>query len=382
MEAWSVHHLYQSAQAILGNEKARSLQLYAQNLIHSNLPVIFTLKHLSIITKVDYSILRTTVQRKRETVNYKMFSIRKRSGGWRWIHAVSRRLFQVQQFLNSELLQHIAPHPASFAFHSQGGIRKCAAMHCGAVWLFQYDLQDFFYDINEMDVYRVFSSLGYRSLLAFELARICTTTRLPDHLSQLLVHNSNLDYLVENARRFPYFTDLRKVGVLPQGAPTSPALSNLVARELDVKLTEFANQQGFVYTRYADDITFSASYLPRGESVAAINRAVVGIIRKCGFKENSEKKRVARPGSKKIVLGLLVDTDKPRLSKETYKRIERLLYAAGKFGLTEVAVHEGFDSAFGFYNHLSGLVAFVKDVDKDRHEKFKIMLHEIDKLWV
>jgi RNA-directed DNA polymerase len=105
-------------------------------------------------------------------------------------------------------------------------------------------------------------------------------------------------------------------------------------------------------------------------SIGDIHRSVVGIIRKSGFRENAKKTRVAGPGSKKVVLGLLVDGLVPRLSKETYKRIDRHLHASHKYGLAAVAAHENFDSAIGFYNHLAGLVAFVKDVDSVRWREF------------
>lgn len=366
MEAWSVHHLFKQAEATLGAEKAHLLRQYAQKLARANLPVIFSLRHLSRITDVDYSVLRSTAERRRESANYHMFAIKKRSGGRRFIHAVSEHLFTTQQFINAEILQKLEPHPASFAFHPQGGIRKCAAMHCGARWIFQYDLQNFFYDVNEVDVFRIFQNIGYRPLLAFELARICTTTRLPEHLKGLLWPARG------NFRKTYAFYDVHTgaIGVLPQGAPTNPMLSNLAAIELDEKLTEYADQQGFVYTRYADDITLSSGNLPDATSVGKINRSVIGIIRRCKFRENEKKTRVAGPGSKKVVLGLLVDGEHPRISKETYKRIDRHLHAILKYGLTEVASHEKFDSSYGFYNHLAGLISFVKDVDKARWIEF------------
>ena len=98
MESWSVHHLYQQAEQTLGAEKAVLLRRYAQNLIHSNVPVIFSLRHLSKVTGVDYSYLRSTVERRRESANYRMFAVQKRSGGRRFIHSVSGELLKVQQF--------------------------------------------------------------------------------------------------------------------------------------------------------------------------------------------------------------------------------------------------------------------------------------------
>lgn len=376
MEAWSVHNLYQQAKRNLGTEATDSLWKYAQNLIHSNIPVIFSLRHLSKITDVDYSFLRSTVERKRESANYKMFAVKKRTGGRRFIHAVSGQLLEVQQFLNSELLQRIIPHPSSFAFHPNGGIRKCATLHCRARWLFQFDLQNFFHAINETDVFNVFHDIGYRSLVAFEFARICTTTRLPKHLNEMLFQK------VKHVKCYNFYKDRTgAIGVLPQGAPTSPMLSNLVARKMDNLLAEYADRHGFVYTRYADDITISAYELPQGISIGNINRNVIGIIRRCQFKVNKKKTHVAGPGSKKLVLGLLVDGDRPRISRDTYKRIDRHLYASLKYGLLETSTHEGFESPYGFYNHISGLIAYVKDVDYDRWLKFKKQLEKIKVPW-
>ena len=368
MEAWSVHRLSQKAAPILGQKSADDLKAYTQRLIRTGLPAIFTLRHLSKITEVDYSLLRASVERRREVANYGMFAIKKRSGGRRHIHAVTGGLFRTQQFINAEILQKLRPHPASFAFHADGGIRACASMHCDARWMFQYDLADFFYSVNEADVYTVFVDAGYRPLLAFELARLCTTTRLPEHLRHLLWPNrtnvSKQDYQF-------YLERSGAIGVLPQGAPTSPMLSNLAAVSLDNELTLYADQHGLVYTRYADDLTFSASEdLPKGLSVGDIHRAVIRSIRKNGFRENRKKTRVAGPGSRKIVLGLLVDGNTPRLSREMYKRIDRHLHAVHKYGLIEVAKHEGFDSSIGFHNHLTGLIAFVKDVDSVRWREF------------
>ncbi len=375
MEAWSAHHLSQAATPVLGKPAADHLKTYANRLARTGLPVIFTLRHLAKITAVEYGVLRATIERRRESANYRMFAVKKRTGGRRHIHAVSGDLFKVQQFINLELLQKMRPHPASYAFHAEGGIRKCASVHCGARWLFQYDLENFFHTLSESDAYRVFMKAGYRSLLAFELARLCTTTRLPAHLK----HHLRPKRLVASKKAYQLYTERTgATGVLPQGAPTSPMLSNLAAFDLDEKLTAFADLHGFTYTRYADDLTFSAGgELPERMSIGDIHRAIVGIIQKCGFRENTKKTRIAGPGSKKVVLGLLVDGSVPRLSRETYKRIDRHLYATQKYGLVAVAAHEKFDSAIGFHNHLAGLIAFVKDVDAARWQEFNDQFSKI-----
>lgn len=375
MEAWSTHQLTQQGSETLDVTSLANLRLYAQALKAKRLPVVFTLNHVAKITGVPYPVLLNTVARKREAANYKMFAISKRSGGRRHIHAVHKHLHRVHQFINQEILQQVQPHYAAQAFHPGGGIRQCAQMHCGARWLFQFDLQDFFYSINEIAVYNVFKELGYKPLLAFELARLCTTTRLPKHKKNLLLSS----HRSEHFKGYKFYHSVRTpVGVLPQGAATSPMLSNLVAKQMDQAFTKLSDELGAVYTRYADDITLSlAERLPDGVTTGAIHSRVQRIITGHGFQPNKNKTRIAGPGSKKIVLGLLVDGEAPRLSKQMYKRVERLLYACNKFGLEAIAAHEGFDSALGFYNHLAGLIAFTKDVDVERWGEFNSVFNRL-----
>jgi RNA-directed DNA polymerase len=376
VESWSVHQLYERAKSSLGKDAALKLQGYAQQLIDRDLPVIFTLRHLSVIVGSDFSFLRETVRRHRESANYRMYRIRKRSGQYRYIHAVSNQLNQVQQFLNTELLQHVLPHEASFAFHTTGGIQKCAARHCGAKWLIKFDLKDFFHGITEADVYQVFTSLGYRPLLSFELARICTTTRLPKGAHKHVRKGS-----AAGSAAYPDTRAIGVMGVLPQGAPTSPMLSNLVALPLDKELQKLAMAYGFVYTRYADDLTFSAYELPSGISIGYFRSLVISKITATGFINNKEKFQVLGPGSCKTVLGLLVDGSKPRISRHFLWRLDRLLYAIEKFGLSSTASHFAFDSEFGLYNHIGGLIAYCRDVDPDRGAAFLLRFATVQTPW-
>ncbi|HCA5286690.1 TPA: RNA-directed DNA polymerase [Acinetobacter nosocomialis] len=374
MEIWSLHQLHNASVEKLGLNKANSLRQYSENLKDNNLPTIFTLNHLAKITGVTYHFLRSTVARNREFANYKMYAIRKKSGGLRHIHSVNGQLLKVQTFINEEILQNISTSKSSYAFSKNGGIKRCAQAHCGARWIFKFDLENFFYNVNEAQVYKIFNNLGYTRLLSFELARICTTTRLPANMYSLLKGN---DFGLFNSYKF--YDKNFYLGVLPQGAPTSPMLSNLVAKNLDASLRKLASTYGLTYTRYADDLTFSTPIdLPSNLSIGELQRKIVHEIRKQGFKENNKKTVVLGPGSRKIVLGLLVDTNEPRLSKAMLKRIDRLVHASSKFGIIEVAKHEGFDSPIGFFNHVSGLISFVKHIDNRKYEYFSSKFPNFD----
>ncbi|KQW89549.1 DNA polymerase [Acinetobacter sp. Root1280] len=376
METWSLHRLYTCSAEKLGADKATKLKRYSENLKRKNLPTIFTLNHLAKITGVDYHFLRSTVLRNREIANYKMYAIRKRSGGRRHIHSVNGKLLKVQTFINEEILQNIPVSSSSYAFKKNSGIKECAQAHCEAKWIFKFDLENFFYSINEHQVYKIFKDLGYTSLLSFEIAKICTTTRLPTNLSNLLKVKNNSDF---NSYRF--YQNNYCLGVLPQGSPTSPMLSNLVAQNLDNALIGLASNYNLTYTRYADDLTFSTPInLPQNLSIGKLQREIFYEIRRHGFKENKKKTVILGPGSRKIVLGLLVDTSEPRLSKAMLKRIDRLVYAAHKFGIIEAAEHEGFESPIGFFNHVNGLISFVKHIDINKYHYFssKFPIFEFD----
>jgi RNA-directed DNA polymerase len=351
-------------------ESAVSFREYASQLREKKLPVIFTLGHLSTITSTSYRLLHDTVNRKRESANYTLFRIHKRRGGYRFIHAVNGDLLYIQKFINEEILQNVPLHSCSYAFSREGGIRKCANMHLGCRWLLKFDLQDFFTSINETKIFKVFSDLGYSALLSFELARLCTTLHLPRNQRSYLEKKS-VSSFSKDETSLPYFPQ-PLLGVLPQGAPTSPMLSNLVAYNLDQALNAYARRLGFVYTRYADDLTLSAVDIPIKMSIGKIVFDVYKIIITNHFIPNKSKTSIQGPGSRKLVLGLLVDGDEStRVSKNMRHRIDRNLYAISKYDIAQVAEHEGFDSAYGFINHMVGLLAYIKDVDLKLYSKFE-----------
>jgi len=331
---------------------------------------------------VHYEFLRTTVDRQRESANYRLYRIGKRSGGYRWIHSVNGKLLKVQSYINREILQRVPPHAASMAYHPSGGIRRCAEQHCGCRWLLNFDLKDFFWSINEWAVYKAFRSLGYKKLLSFELSRLCTTTRLPRWCGAHVNNSSGAFGDIGRFVRTPYACIRNELmGVLPQGGPTSPMLGNLCANALDLALTDVAAKNGFVYTRYADDLSFSRRSDPGERGIKQVRQDVLTAIRQCGFRANAGKSRIYRPGSRRQVLGLLVDGERPRLMKQMRARIEKMLHAADRFNLDSAAKHYGFDSSIGFYNHLSGLVAYAKDVDSERGRKYAETFKKIPNPW-
>ncbi len=164
---------------------------------------------------------------------YVEFTIPKASGEPRKITAPRPKLKKLQRKILDELLVKCAPHDAAHGFVRGRSVVTNAQPHAGAQLVIKMDLRDFFPTIHYRRVVGLFKHYGYGDEVAAALASLCT------HRSQL----------ADGRVQWP--------GVLPQGAPTSPALANVLCRRLDSRLLGLAKRAGAVYTRYADDLTFS-----------------------------------------------------------------------------------------------------------------------------
>lgn len=333
------------------------------------LPAILTLGHLAKRTGVNYVALRDLVTGSFSRP-YRHFKIRKRVDGpekkirYRKISVPTPDLYRVQRWIAVHVLRRVPVHRTSHAFSPDSSIVKCAEKHCGAKWIVKLDILDFFGSISEMQVYRVFLGLGYQPLISFEMARLCTyrpkREMPPDSVSprfQIPSGRAKRRNHVIESYNHPY------VGTLPQGAPTSPMLANLAMRDIDEKLFAIANSFGLRYTRYSDDLTFSTrNDFDRQQSSQLIQEIAKLLIRR-GLMLNRQKTAVIPPGARKIVLGLLVDGDMPRLSRSFKDRIRQHLYYLEKFGPDQHVSRRSFDSVGGFFRHLKGLIDFANMVE-------------------
>lgn len=338
-----------------------------------DIPSILSLKHLSRRTKINYKELRNFVNRKNVHA-YKKFSIWKRSGGKRFIYVPAPNLKHVQQWFNEYILKQIPVHQASHAFTVGNSIKKCALKHCGARWLIKLDIANFFESISEIQVFRLFRDLGYQPLVSFEMARLCTLpTSWPskrDRYKQWRVRK-------ENQIISDYSQEL--LGYLPQGAATSPLISNLVMRTCDENLSNIAKKYKLTYTRYSDDLSFSTRSQDFCRSDARnITFEVYKVLSKAGYRAQDRKTKIIPPGSKKIILGLNVDGDLPRLQKEYKNRIRQHLYYIKKLGIDVHVSNRGFDSIWGFKCHLRGMIDYANMIEPDYAQESLQKFLEID----
>lgn len=326
---------------------------------------VLTLKHLAWQSGASYLYLREIVQRKMDP--YTEIQRRRRDGTqMRRISAPDPPLMAVQRWLLRKIVHKMVVHPASCAYMPGNSILLCAKKHVGASWLIKMDVHDFFHSIDERQIFYVFHKVGYNRLISLELARICTRGNLGPFLNPTTLRR----YDIESYRSL-------RLGALPQGAPTSGPLANVVMNNCDERLHALALEHELVYTRYADDITFSADYgfdRRRAERVVALAE---DILRKRGLRPHKNKTKISPPGSRRVILGLLVDGHSVRLSKEVRHRIDEHIRGVRHFGLKEHSRHRHFASTFGFVNHVNGLLAFAHDVEPEYASRKYQEWHEV-----
>lgn len=363
----SLHALKKNAEEAGVNPAytARLLSV-AKSLTVAQVPVVFSLMHLAVLSGASWSGLRASIGRERD--DYWVFEIRKRSGGNRRICAPKPMLRKVQSWIHSQILTSPGAlkriHRASTAYSPKSSIIKNALAHAGCSWLVKVDIKDFFESISERQVYYVFRSLGYPALLSFEMARLCTRVAPPRHDGIARPRERTRRWTNTSERdAMPYAAE-SLVGHLPQGAPTSAMLANLVAVTMDDEIQEIADACGAMYTRYADDIVLSLSNSSRAECNEILS-SIAQVVARAGYRVNRKKTHISGPGARKIVTGLVVNGSIPRLTRTTREEIELALYHIRKHGLLGHMEKRHSKNPLGYLNHLTGLIHFARSVEKD-----------------
>lgn len=354
----------------------------ATTLFQNKVPIIFSLAHLAKLAGVKHSYLIQIVDRS-EISEYRIFNIKKKSGGFRRICVPAPELEAVQRWIHTNILKSPgalkAVHDAARAYLPESSAFKNAHDHAGCKWLIKIDIKDFFESVSERQVYYAFQKLGYSSLLSFQLARICSRVvpgrdDLKKRLREKKWRWTAVSRTQQKIATLPYKYG-QSIGHLPQGAPTSPLVSNLVFTKLDNAISAFANEVNGVYTRYADDIVISFSDSSR-ESCEIVFRKVSELITRAGYRINKKKSGIRSSHKRLIVTGLIINSATPKLKKEERLKIEAALYHIKKRGLLAHAEHIGAKNPLNYINHLHGKIVFARSVEPDFGQKCLIKLNE------
>lgn len=290
-------------------------------------PQHFRLDGRSLKSKADVvaflnipeSVLVRALSGSGDEPRYRSYEIPKRTGGKRRIDAPTGVLQSLQQQISPLLQAVYEAHPSAHGFVKGRSIVTNAAPHTGKRWVLNIDLADFFPSTSFAAVRTLFRAPPFRmgTEAAQTFAELCTYR-----------HG------------------------LPQGAPTSPFLSNLAARELDRRLERLAKKFKLVYSRYADDITFSTNAMvfppsvaatrvsPAGDHVAQAGTELIKAVEAGGFRIKPSKTRLQHSSQRQEVTGLGVN-ERVNVARERIRRLRAMLHAWGKFGL-EAAAWEHF----------------------------------------
>lgn len=284
-------------------------------------------------------------------IHYVRFTVRKKSGGTRELAAPRPALAAAQRWILRNVLDLVPPHDAAHGFVRARSTVTNAGPHAGKAVVVNADLKDFFPTVTFPRVRGVFRWLGYSPAAATVLALLCTEAPRRE--------------VTADGR-----TWLAAVGprALPQGAATSPALSNLVVRRMDARLAAIAAKLGLTYTRYADDLTFSggAECLPKvGYLLARLRH----IAQDEGFAVNEAKTRVQRRNRAQSVTGLVVN-ERPGVPRDVVRRLRAILHRARREGLA-AQNREGREH---FEAWVRGMVAYVAMVRPEQGAKLRAEL--------
>ena len=245
--------------------------------------------------------------------HYQRYTVPKKTGGSRLISAPMPRLKRAQYWLLDNVLSKIPTHPAAHGFLPKHSIVSNANLHVGADVVINDDLRDFFPSIDYRRVKGVFRSFGYSEAIATLFGLLCTEPEIDE------VELDGETYFIARGSRH-----------LPQGVPTSPAITNLLCRKLDARLAGTAKSLGFTYTRYADDMTFSGSGEAR-KKIAKLLWRTEQIITAEGFTLHPDKRRIMRSNHRQEVTGLVVN-EKLSVPRATLRRFRALLQQIEKDG--------------------------------------------------
>lgn len=248
---------------------------------------------------------------------YSTFSIKKKSGKFRTIHAPNGMLKQIQQCLNEILCAYYEPNGNVCGFIPQRSIIYGASRHTNKQFVYNIDLKDFF---DQIDINRVQASL--RKLFKWNSPKY----PLPYCFAKLCCCKKRVSITNNRGCKVKIYRN-----VLPQGAPTSPTLTNIVCQKMDAQLAELANKFDAVYTRYADDITFSCNtniYGVNSEFSKELRRIVE---RDNHFIINKKKTRLQNQSYQQEVTGIVVN-QKVNIRKRYVKQLRMWLYLWEHYG--------------------------------------------------
>ena len=260
--------------------------------------------------------------------------IPKRDGTARKLLIPDTLIMSMQRHILDGILKHLKPSRYATAYAPKTNIKQNAQPHIGKKYILKTDISDFFGSIRFEQVYSAaFNTRLFPKQIGVMLTELCCYN-----------------------------------GYLPQGAPTSPALSNLVMKNFDNNIGYWCEKHGISYTRYCDDMTFSSD-----KPLYNVLQKLTQMLDEMGFELNAKKTKFVTSSSRQSVTGLTVN-ERLSISKDYKRKLRQEVYYALKFGLEDSCVRGGHPEFFDeehhfmeepYYHSLLGRMRYVLYVEPD-----------------
>ena len=280
--------------------------------------------------------------------HYSRFAIPKKTGGIRVISSPKKRLRMAQSWILENILSKLEVHDAAMAFREGRSILDNAQRHVGKAIVIKADLKDFFPSVKFTRVKGMYRGFGYNEGVCTLLALL--TTEAPR--VAMTLNGGTRQFVALGGRS------------LPQGACTSPAITNILCRRLDSRLTGLAAAFDFTYTRYADDIVFS--HANKDAPVGIMLGGMRKILQESGFTVNEEKTRVMRPQHRQAVTGVVVN-EEPRISRRDLRNFRAFLHHYETEGAAALTKRLGKNAQW----YAAGYLSFVHMVNPAQAAKIR-----------
>lgn len=300
----------------------------------NSVPFIYDAFQLSQFLDISNKQVYRAVRNCDKTYSY--VTIKKKNGNDRMLLVPGKQLKRIQRIILRRILNKIPVSEYATAYKKGATLYSNASPHTNKKYLLKLDITDFFYSIDFLTVYRFVFIKYYPKQISYMLTKLCC-----------------------------------KNGFLPQGAPTSPALSNLVLKSFDDYIGEWCKKRGVTYTRYCDDMTFSGD-----RPLSDVYKKVKNVLDKNGFDLNENKTVFVSSGNRQSVTGLTVN-EKVNVSKDYKRKLRQEIYYALKFGFEDaiiksdnknfITVENGVEIAesMKYQDSLIGRVNYVLQIEPD-----------------
>ncbi len=309
---------------------------YAKNLFDNNFPIIYNQEHLCKLVGYKPEYVYSASNQPKSF--YRTFYIPKKNGKKRKIDEPLPSLKEIQYWILEEILYNDKISPYAKAYIKGKSVKDNARFHKNQKKVLTIDIKDFFPSIKYPRVLNVFRRIGYREDVCVMLANLCCLN-----------------------------------GCLPQGAPTSPYLSNIIASTLDYKIMSYIGNRKIRYTRYADDLTFSGDF----DEGIFIND-IKTILYKQGFYVNEKKIRVRKNHQQQEVTGIIVNK-KMQVAKRIRHKLRSDAYYIEKYGIKSHIEHLN-ENGNNYLYKLIGLASyahFINPKDKNIEKYLNIFRNEL-----